>query len=235
MSANQSFAKIPLSKQDLHYLFNQMRRQMTSKLDYHVPGSGPRDLLKLEVEKQLNRFLIETFELAKAGMIIDGIDIYEENIPIEDLLSLNTEDEVEPFNMELNNELRAVIGEVEKETTLLTDLRRELPSKAKDEYRELISKTDMAVTMALTDLDNECDEIMKKEASVDGGEENFIDLKPFIPNLDEIIKDYQQSLLLLSNSKISIPERKAELDTLNEAVTFLESTYLKQQNEMDGF
>lgn len=226
MSANQNYEKLQLSKQDLRYLFSQLRNDITSKLDYHVPGSGPRDPLKMEVENQLNQFLLETFEMAKNAMVIDGHDLQDQEIPVKELLSLENMEEVAPFDTELNNSLREIIGEVERETTEMTRLRRELPKKSRNAYSKLISDTDMNVTMALTNLETESEEQEEKAEFT-----NESKLKEIIPRIDHIIEDYQQSLLLLNESKKTIPERRAELESLDESIQFLEASYLAQKHQ----
>lgn len=197
---------------------------MSSKLDYHVPGSGPHDPLKMAVEDQLDSILLQTFEMAKGALVVDGHDLNEDNVDVKDLLAFDTEEEVAPFDSQLNNSLRAIIGKVEQETTSITKLRRELPQKAAETYQELIHAIDKDVTMTLVELDT--------EGQNEGNEEDETDVSTNIPRLDQIVDDYQRSLTLLHECKKTIPERKAELDSLNEIIKFLEDSYEEQQRQL---
>lgn len=224
MSAIENYEKLQLAKQDLQYLFNQMRQDMTAKLDYHVPGSGPHDPLKLAVEDQLDGLLVQTFEMAKSALVVDGRDLHDEKVDMKELLAFETEEEVAPFDSQLNNSLRAIIGKVEQETTSFTTLRRELPRRAAEAYEDLIHSIDKEVTMALVELDSE------GQKEVDEGEN---EVHKAIPNLDEIVDDYERSLALLNDCKRTIPVKRAELDSLNEIIKFLEASYEEQQKDND--
>ena len=71
------------------------------------------------------------------------------------MLSLKSKEKIEPFDFELNAQLRDVLEHVEQETIQVSKLRRELPSRARETYDNLISNTDKDVSTILAELDSE--------------------------------------------------------------------------------
>ena len=211
------YEKITLSKQDLRYIYGQILNQTTSKLDLHLP-SLRSDPLKNKVANVLDEFLMETFDLAKSSLVIDGQDITFEGThqDIKDLLTLKPREKVEPFDLAINSKLRDILLQVEEETTALTRLRRELPIRVKDAYQNLVKKTDSEISTLLAELD----------------EQNVTsDPEVTIPdNMDEIANEYEKHILILNDLNKTIPARKAELNRYDDTILFLEVAYQQQSN-----
>lgn len=227
MSGNNDYEKLQLSKQDLRYLYGQIFNNATSKLDLHLPTSN-NDPLKTKVANLLDEFILDAFEMAKQSIMIDGYDMSgrKNPKPISELLSLKSKEKIEPFDFELNAQLREVLEHVEQETIQVSKLRRELPSKAKEMYDNLISNTDNDVSAILAELDSELQQELQDDA-----DEPEIDESLLIPRIDSIVDDYQQAFLILNNLKRRIPEQKSELDKLDETIQLLETAYRRQQSE----
>lgn len=211
------YEKITLSKQDLRYIYGQILNQTTSKLDLHLP-SLRSDPLKNKVANVLDEFLMETFDLAKSSLVIDGQDITYEGThqDIKDLLTLKPREKVEPFDLTINSKLRDILLQVEEETTALTRLRRELPIRVKDAYQNLVKKTDSEISTLLAELD----------------EQNVTsDPEVTIPdNMDEIANEYEKHILILNDLNKTIPARKAELNRYDDTILFLEVAHQQQSN-----
>lgn len=152
MSANH-YQKILLSKQDLAYLYLQFVAAANAKISHHLPASDSLDPLRIEVENIVNNHLGEAFEMAKLAFVVDGHDLGELAVSVHELLALRPSEEVVPFDTELNTRLRAVIQQVERETTEVTRLRRELPQQARDAYEALVSATDAEVTAMIKEME----------------------------------------------------------------------------------
>lgn len=227
MSGNNDYEKLNLSKQDFKYLYSQIYNSMTSKLDLHLPTSN-NDPLKTKVANSLDDFILDAFEMAKQAIVIDGHDMSgRTNMQhISDLLSLQSKEKIEPFDFKLNAELREVLEQVEQETIQVSKLRKDLPSKARDIYTDLISNTDNEVSTILADLDSAA----QKEAQDDEAEHETED-QALIPRIDTITEDYQDALLILNGLKKSVPEQKAELGKLDETIELLEAAYRRQLEE----
>lgn len=228
MSGNNDYEKLQLSKQDLRYLYGQILNNTTSKLDLHLPTSN-NDPLKTKVANLLDDFILDAFEMAKQSIMIDGYDMSGRNNPkpISELLSLKSKEKIEPFDFELNAQLRDVLEHVEQETLQVSKLRRELPSRARETYDNLISNTDKDVSTILAELDSE----LQQELHNDDDDETGKDDLSLMPRIDSIVEDYQQAFLILNNLKRKIPEQKSELDKLDETIQLLETAYRRQQSE----
>lgn len=228
MSGNNDYEKLQLSKQDLRYLYGQILNNTTSKLDLHLPTSN-NDPLKTKVANLLDDFILDAFEMAKQSIMIDGYDMSGRNNPkpISELLSLKSKEKIEPFDFELNAQLRDVLEHVEQETLQVSKLRRELPSRARETYDNLISNTDKDVSTILAELDSE----LQQEPHNDDDDETGKDDLSLVPRIDSIVEDYQQAFLILNNLKRKIPEQKSELDKLDETIQLLETAYRRQQSE----
>lgn len=228
MSGNNDYEKLQLSKQDLRYLYGQILNNTTSKLDLHLPTSN-NDPLKTKVANLLDDFIIDAFEMAKQSIMIDGYDMSgrKNPKPISELLSLKSKEKIEPFDFELNAQLRDVLEHVEQETIQVSKLRRELPSRARETYDNLISNTDKDVSTILAELDSE----LQQELHNDDDDETGKDDLSLVPRIDSIVEDYQQAFLILNNLKRKIPEQKSELDKLDETIQLLETAYRRQQSE----
>lgn len=220
MSANQHYEKITLTKQDLSYVYKQFVLSAQRKIKQHLPVSDSHDPLQIEVENIVNEHLAQVFEMAKSAFFVDGHDLGEENIMIKDVLSLKPTEEVMPFDAELNQKLRLVIQGVEKETTEVTKLRRELPQQAKDAYESLVANTDYEVTTLIKDL-TQGDEEMPSLPSVE----------EIIPEANEITSELLESIRNLYTLKTSLSKQKAQLDSLDHTIQFIEDSHTKQKRE----
>lgn len=220
MSANQHYEKISLTKQDLSHVYKQFVLSAQKKIRHHLPVSDSHDPLQIEVENIVNEHLAQVFEMAKSALYVDGHDLGEESIMISDLLSLKPTEEVMPFDTELNQRLRLVIQQVERETTEVTRLRRELPQQAKDAYESLVTNTDFEVTALIKELTQ--DEM---------DPQNLPSESEIIPNASEITSELLESIRNLYALKTGLSKQKAQLTSLNHTIQFLEESYSKQERE----
>lgn len=218
MSASQHYDKIVLSKQDLVHLYRHFAEAANAKIQHHLPVSDRHDPLRVEVENIVTEYLAEAFEMAKLAFIVDGRDLGESDVSVRDLLSLQPSEEVVPFDAELNLKLRSIIQQVEKETTEVTRLRRELPQQARDAYDLLVATTDHEVTAIIKSL----------AESVPESEQTFPSVEETVPNCEEIVGELEESVRALYELKTSLPGHQAQLDSLNQTIQFLEDNYKRQ-------
>lgn len=225
MSTNHEYEKIQLTKDDIKYLYGQIYSNITSKLDLHLPTSN-NDPLKTRVATLLEEFLLDTFEMARSSVIIDGHDSSSmDNLqPISELLSFKPREMIEPFDFELNRSLRSVLQRFEEETVEVSSLRREMPHNAKLLYQNIISNTDKEVSEVLASIDQDVEKLQEELSALDKD-------VPLQEAMNQLVEDYQTSIIRLSLLKKSIPEQKAELDKLNEALKFLEHAYNRQMEQ----
>lgn len=222
MSGNNEFEKLQLTKQDLSHIYGKILKTTTAKLDLHLPTSD-KDPLKRKVADLLDDFILKSFDMAKDSMIIDGRDMSSRGtgVPISEILSVQSREKIEPFDFELNGQLRKLLEKVEEETIRVTSLRRELPLRARDLYNSLVSETDNEVTAYLNDLE-----------AHNGNPQEDLDTTPdidvSIPSLESIKGEFAEAVLELSSLKKTLPQQKAILDELDETIKFLETAYEKQ-------
>lgn len=217
---NNEYEKIQLTKQDLQHVYGQIYSDTTKKLNLHLP-TDPDDLLKQNVAAMLDEFLLEIFEMALDAFIVDGHELNRNKFDIRDVLSLDSAEhqKTDPFDFALNGVLRNTLQKLEEETIKVTKYRRELPLQARSTYNELIRRTDNEVTDILRELE-ENDETEEGEEDVGG---SIVDQE----RLHEIENDYHESLRRLLELKNIVPVQRAEIDRLDETISFLEDVNQK--------
>lgn len=208
---NDNHDKIALSNQDLSWVYGQVLSSTTAKLDLHLPTSNS-DPLKRRVAGMLEEFVQELFEMVKNAMVVDGEDLGRSLGPVADHIAYKPREKTEPFDFELNGELRNVLELVEKETIKVSTLRKDVPAKVKQAYQQLIESTDLLVSRILAELDVEEEAIMLEENDV-------------LPDLEGVVGDYEAAILALSKLNQSVPEQRAELAKLDSTMSYLRARY----------
>lgn len=209
--------KLSLTKEGLQYVVQQIHNDMTSKLNLHLPAdTTENDTLKRKVAALLDDFVADALDMAKYLLIVDGHHMADETVPLADVLSVRSTEQTEPFDTQLDDTLKQLIGQVEAETTELAAQRRLLPMQARDAYKDLVGATDMEVSRIIAELD---------------GEEDIAEDELVMPNRASILADYEESLVLLSKLKEELPATLAEINSLEQTMRFLEQRYREQQKE----
>lgn len=235
MNNTNDYEKLQLSKQDLKFLYSQIYSKLSYRLNLHLPTSN-NDPLKENVVNILEKYMLEVFDMAQNALIVDGEELLlGENVDesvsatklrqskLAEILQINSgtksvsQDEVEPFDQEKNLELREILQNIEQETIKVTALRRELPKQAKLVYNELVRRTDSEVTSILEELDG-ADETNANESKAEDISTSGIDPT----RLASIQNDYEEALTRLVELKNVLPGQRAEIDRLDETITFLE-------------
>ncbi|ODQ64227.1 hypothetical protein NADFUDRAFT_66985 [Nadsonia fulvescens var. elongata DSM 6958] len=131
-------SKIQLSSEDLRYIISNLMTAAKEKLDLHLPNPGTQDKdnedpMRERVNELVNEFILETFELTKHSLIVDGI-------PMSSAQSLKTHlnqpnELIDPYDTELNEELRTVFQQVDEETLRVTQMRRNVPQELAESYQ----------------------------------------------------------------------------------------------------
>lgn len=225
MTSYQHYNKILLSKQDLRHVYLQFAEALRAKIQHYLPGSNRQDPLQVQVENILNQHIIEVFELAKYSLVVDGKDLADEKVSIQELLHLQPTEEVVPFDTDLNQSLRSLIEAVEQETTEVTRLRRELPLQARDAYEQLVSTTDDEVTRMFAEAKD-----------VDSSPEPSPDSEALLALLgltaSELREEFLDSIKNLSYLQSELPLHTASIKTLNDTLEFLAEAHETQKREL---
>lgn len=206
--------KIAISKQDLQALHGNLQDVVFQHLDVHLPQTVKHDPLRNEVGKTATAIIENAFAMAKDLMVVDGVD-GERYKDVGGILAWEPKEVVEELDTAINNELREVLVEYEQEVGSLTQLRRTLPQQLGQHYDTLVADTDEHITRVLAEIDhNASDDEDDASASLE---------------LDEkALKQYVDHFVELQEIKKTLPQRKADLEKLQDTVRFLQ--YQKQTN-----
>lgn len=146
-------------------------------------------------------------------MMVDGVDMSTRPVLRDDLAA--PKEEIEPFDFELNDKLRQLYGKVDDLTLEIASLRRRLPSEATRIYSEALEKR--------RESQLKTEEEMIKETELNMGDEDPAHDKARIEQLEQIKQDYYGVIEKLGALIKTVPESKAHVDQLEEALTFLQS------------
>ncbi|ANB15885.1 MIND complex subunit NSL1 [Sugiyamaella lignohabitans] len=125
--------KIHLNSEDIRYIKNQLNHSIKSRIDLDLPDNED-DSLRNQVLSYIQQFIDESFELAKHSLIVDGKDM--SGVPSLEASLTEGKQEIEPFDIELNEKLRQLYAKVDQETLKVTELRRNIAQIATSEYQQ---------------------------------------------------------------------------------------------------
>ncbi|ODV75560.1 MIND complex subunit NSL1 [Cyberlindnera jadinii NRRL Y-1542] len=206
--------KVALALADVKHLQAALSKEAKNKLDLYLPNADDKDALKSKVFSLVDDFIYEIFERSKDGMEIDGMD---RSVSLRSMLE-NPTNEVEPFDFALQEEVRKLYQEVEDETMRLTKLRREKPQSLKRSYEESFNSS----MEKLHSLEREIEALEEEEDSRDTELDAHMDkVQSLRPKLDEMTREYADSLHSLKEIRDEIPKQRDELSKLNQITKFI--------------
>ncbi|KAG7191803.1 uncharacterized protein KQ657_002768 [Scheffersomyces spartinae] len=213
-----SHEKLAISKQELQALHGHLQDVVLQHLDIHLPQTVKHDPLRNQVGKTATDIIESAFVMAKDLMVVDGVD-GERYKDVGEILAWEPKEVVEDLDTTINNELREVLVEYEKEVGSLTQLRRTLPQQLGQYYDTLVADTDEHITDVLTEIDHNISD-----------EENDQQLESLEIDNDSL-KRYIDHFSELQEIKKSLPQRKADLEKLQDTVKFLQYQIKSNRNQ----
>lgn len=211
--------KIQISKSDLQYIHTNLLNRIHARLNVILPQSSTTttiDPLKTEVSNLLQKFLLNSLDKANNSLLIDGRQVHS----LSKTLSSNTPENIEPFNNELNKQLRKVVRDVEKETITVSKMRKECPKLIRKGYKQVAESTDMKLTKYLQEQELKLQEQKQKQDMEDDNDDDEVDY-------EELKDDYVEHVNRLDRVKNGLPGLKAEFDQIDQTISFLDSEYEK--------
>lgn len=201
-------SKLQLVAEDVRFLKQQFKDAAEAKIDVNL-DCDKNDPVRKRVDEIVQQFISDTFEMSKHAMIIDGEEMGDKDLSVV----LERDDDVEPFDLALNDRLRQLYAQVDEKTLEVTQLRRTVPFEAIQVYSNnkldpkslSINETDENNT---NNNDDENEEIQK---------ENYT-----LSNRAQM--DYTNALTLLSNLKQKVPDELIELEKLEQTINYLSAT-----------
>ncbi|KAK9354197.1 kinetochore protein Mis14 like-domain-containing protein [Lipomyces doorenjongii] len=208
--------KLQLVSQDVSFLQRKLLDIAKAKIDGNFPPqpSGGQDPLKEQVEEIVKQFILRTIELSKYGLVVNGIE--GSNPSLDSLMKgadLDKEEEAdkyEPFDLELNEQVRELYAQIDEETVEVTKLRREAPLRALEAYKSKLDRLDEQRTNAQTD-----------DLAMDDADFADMKVEEFLPRRESIIADFEKLISSLREMKKSVPAAASKLDRAEAAVTHL--------------
>ncbi|KAI5949421.1 hypothetical protein KGF54_005656 [Candida jiufengensis] len=205
------YEKVKISKKELKFLYSNILTSTISKLDLHLPTTS-EDPLKSKIHKDIEIYLLNSFQNLLKSLLIDGEDLSNESI--KTILKVDDNDtNVELFDIEINDKLRNILIEYDDMILSIGELKRTLPKRAQDKYFQLVSKIDNEVSEVINNINTEIEEAGLKEEKGDGGLGSI--------DFNEFNKEYYEYLLKFDLINTKLPNLKMEFDRFNKTIEFL--------------
>ncbi|KAK9370969.1 kinetochore protein Mis14 like-domain-containing protein [Lipomyces kononenkoae] len=209
--------KLQLVSQDVRFLQRMLADNAKAKIDANFPaqlaGDG-QDPLKDQVEEIVKQFVLRTVELSKYSLVVNGIEGADPTL--ESLMKgafLDKEEEAdkyEPFDLELNEQVRELYAQIDEETVAVTKLRREAPLRARETYKSKLDR-----------LDEQRAKAQIEHALVDDSDFTSNKMEEFLPHRDDVVSNFETLVATLRDIKKSVPATSSKLDRAEAALTHL--------------
>jgi kinetochor protein Mis14/NSL1 len=206
MMSQQLHQKVHLVSEDVRWVKSQLTQALDAKINLHLPAGREDDPLRSQVQKQVSDFVAECLEMARHGLIVDGVDMSQRD-SLEQSLT-EAREEMEPFDGELNDRLRELYGRVDAETLQVTELRRRLPLETGRIYAERLQKEKLLLKETLASITS-TKSAADKPMDVDEAE------------LRRIQNDFDAVLQEVKSLKEVVPETYMGLERLRETIKYV--------------
>lgn len=216
--------KLQLTAEDVRFVREQFLSAADAKIKVHLPqmtfegqDKPKEDPMRTKVEQLVKEFIHESFELTRHGMMVDGVDMSKRPVLRDDLAA--PREEIEPFDFELNDNLRQLYGKVDALTLEIARLRKTLPAEATKVYSEALEKRRLSQKQQEDDISKD----LQREVDALDDEFDATESEERRKQLDQIKQDYYGVIEQLGTLIKTVPESKAQLDQLDETVEFLKN------------
>lgn len=126
--------KIQLTAEDARFLRDEFAAAVAKKTSLHLPGNDPNDPLIRRVRELVEEFVTETMQLSRHALVVDGTDM--EGVDNLDTHLRESTEQIEPFDLELAENLRKVYAQVDETTVQLSEMRKKTPQTVSRLYQE---------------------------------------------------------------------------------------------------
>ncbi|KAK9468320.1 kinetochore protein Mis14 like-domain-containing protein [Lipomyces arxii] len=207
--------KLQLISQDITYLQKRFLEAAKKKVDAQFPNSGDgKDSLKEETEAIVKQYILKMFEMSRHSLVINGLDGADPS-----LLSLmkgagvDVDDEsekYEPYDLDLNEEVRQLYAHIDEETVTVTKLRHEAPLRAVKSYKaqlEKLNEQHKALESDEVDMEDQVEEVTVEDV---------------LPRQKAVEQDFDKLIGTLKLLKKSVPVTTAKLNRAEAALMHLD-------------
>lgn len=208
--------KLDVTQRQLRFLHKQFKTILDEKIRVALPEASDEDRVNQEVQLQLDQFLMETMEMAGESMNLVDVN---KGTTVKSIIQEVQKEYTQPFDVELNEQVRQLYQEWENETVNVSKLRREAPSLAVAEY----TRQEQSL---LDELDSQIDK------SLDSNSKELLDLKKHdrgaLPAQNdeefwkEIASQYKHALTDLYKVNDELPSHISRQDRLRLLMEYIE-------------
>lgn len=202
---NTQPSKLDISVEQLRSIYAQFQEILDEKVALHLPQE--QDTVKQEVLLQLQHFLVETMEMTSGSLNVVNAN---SGTSISDLIAQSQQEFVEPFDLELNEQVRQKYQEWEDHAVKVAQLRREAPKKLRVMYEQELES-------ALSSADSAI-EALSQQQGIESEEET--DVVSELNN--EMSMDYRESLVKLAHAQGELPKTRAKAQKVGQLLSYLE-------------
>ncbi|CUS23139.1 LAQU0S08e02982g1_1 [Lachancea quebecensis] len=207
-------SKLDVKAEQIRSIYGQFQSILDEKVALHLPQE--QDSIKGEVLLQLQKFLVEAMDMASDSLNIVNVN---ERASLTELLAQSRQQFVDPFDLDLNEQVRKKYQEWEDQTVKVAQLRREAPRKLRETYEN-------EAHLALEEADALISSFSHEPSSGQNVPDQVQDEHVELPNLVRLGEDYQEALKYLSAAKSQTPQNRAQIQKLEQLISFLESELL---------
>jgi len=223
LDIQNDYEKIAITRKELKTLYNNILKSMVLKLNLHLPTTH-NDPIKNEVYLKVETCLLNSFQNLLCSLLVDGED--RRNEPIRELLLVNDkDDEVEPFDVELDNELRTILTEYDDVTVELSELKRSLLKGISEKYQNSVVRIDDEVTRIIRLIDENVGQ-REKEGVIDDALAKLGDV-----DIDRMNEEYFKYLQTVNQLSEEVPLLRRDVGAYSKLVDFLKEREMKLQSD----
>lgn len=200
--ARDDLGNICMEREQLRELYDNMLLYANTRLNTHLL-TAEDDPMKRNIKKNLAATVYDTFSLLLPNISVEGQDLQS----LLDVLALNPIEEVEKFDLDLDQELRQVLGQVEEETVALASLRRGARLQLNSKFKPLVDSVESYVSNALQEISSRQDDPID-EAEFSKHQKPYSDQR-----LDDVTSKLKLSVENLSRLKDLLPEDLSAMES----------------------
>ncbi|CAI4052758.1 hypothetical protein SKDZ_16G0440 [Saccharomyces kudriavzevii ZP591] len=216
MSQGQS-KKLDVTVEQLRSIYHQFHDILEEKTDLHLPKKDhDDDAVRREVQIQLQEFLLSAMTMASKSLEVVNADTQGKTV--KQLIMESQEKYMEPFNLDLNEQVRKMYQEWEDETVKVAQLRQTGPAKINEVYTN--SKDEY-----LTQLDGRIGVLqarMTEQQAADHFDAEEKDDQATPANWENIRDDYVASLNELYRTQQALPQVRYSVEKVKHLMDYLE-------------
>lgn len=217
--------RLDVTVEQLKSIYGQLYDKLEEKASLHLPAEAGEehhpsmdDAVRKEVQLHLQDYLSQVMDMASSSLRV--INANEEVKDVRALIMKSQEKYVEPFDLELNEQVRQKYEEWEEQTVKVSQLRQNAPREINRVYDEAkqdyLARLDARISLLQPEAKDRHDEDLEAEDQVlDTLESYWADLK----------SRYEESLQNLHGAQQQIPDARANVKKIQALVQFLEKEF----------